>query len=112
MSAKLNEFKLIGRFVSAPKVKETRTQTLLCRRVFSVPRGWHNPETGMYEESSDEFELCAWGRAAEDMEGVAGGATVLVSGKLKMERWTDNGEMRHSLRLAVDSVQQVCEVVE
>lgn len=112
MSAKLNKFQCIGGFVSDPRVKETRTGTLICRRVISVPRGWHNPDTGNYEESSDEFELCAWGRVAEEMEAVPRGASVLVEGKLKMERWTDNGEIRHSLRLAVDSLQQVCEVVE
>lgn len=110
MSAKLNEFKMIGRFTSDPRSKETRTGTLICRRVIAVPRGWHNPDTGVYEESADEFELCAWARAAEDMEDVPSGVNVLVSGKLKMEQWTDNGEIRRSLRLAVDSVQRVCEV--
>jgi single-stranded DNA-binding protein len=112
MSVKLNEWKLFGAFVTDPRMKETRTGTLLCRRVISVPRGWHNPDTGLYEESHDEFELCAWGRVAEDMEAVRHGTPVLVIGKLKLERWTDNGEMRQSMRLAVDSVQAACEVSE
>lgn len=112
MSAKLNEFKLIGSFRSEPRTKETRTGTVICRRVLTVPRGWHNPETGFYEESSDDFEICAWGRVAQDMQEAPVGASVLVLGKLKMERWMDNGDIRHSLRLAVDSVQLVCEEVE
>ena len=112
MSAKKNVFEMIGSFVGQPRVKETRTGTLICRRLISVPRGWHNPDTGVYEESADEFEVCAWGRVARDIEETPSGVSVLIEGKLKMERWTDNGEIRHSMRLAVESVQTICEVVE
>lgn len=106
MSAKLNEFKLLGVFERLPETKETQTGSLMCKRALTVSRGWTNPRTGLYEESLDDFDLCAWGRVAEEMADIPVGSSVLIVGKLKLEYW---GENRSSLRLAVDSIQVVCE---
>jgi single-stranded DNA-binding protein len=107
MSARLNEFKLLGVFNAPARVKETTTNSLLCKRLLTVYRGWTNPRTGCYEEDFDDFDLCAWGRVAEDMSDIPEGTSVLVIGKLKLEHWGEDN--RSSLRLAVDSIQRVCE---
>lgn len=105
---KLNELKLIGEFRGTPRVSETKSGTLMCRRTISVARSWTN-DGGAYCEEFDDFETVSWGKVAEIVQKIESGSLVLIMGKVKLEQWYDDEDVQKTaMRIACDCVQFLC----
>jgi len=61
---------------------------------------------GQWITDSTFVEVTVWGSAAENAAETLGvGSTVLVNGRLKMNQWEAEGEIRSRLRVVADRLQ-------
>ena len=98
---------LIGEMRGVSRQTETKTGSLMVRRVISIARHWTDNE-GRFHEDFDEFELSSWGQVAEKIMEVGNGALVRVKGRVKVERWSEGGETKSAVRIAAESISVLC----
>ena len=98
---------LIGEMRGVSRQTETKTGSLMVRRVISIARHWTDSE-GRFHEDFDDFELSSWGQVAEKIMEVGNGALVRVKGRVKVERWSEGGETKSAVRIAAESVSVLC----
>ena len=98
---------LIGEMRGVSRQTETKTGSLMVRRVISIARHWTDNE-GRFHEDFDDFELSSWGQVAEKIMEVQNGALVRVKGRVKVERWSEGGETKSAVRIAAESVSVLC----
>ena len=98
---------LIGEMRGVSRQTETKTGSLMVRRVISIARHWTDNE-GRFHEDFDEFELSSWGQVAEKIMEVQNGALVRVKGRVKVESWSEGGETKSAVRIAAESVSVLC----
>ena len=98
---------LIGEMRGVSRQTETKTGSLMVRRVISIARHWTDSE-GRFHEDFDDFELSRWGQVAEKIMEVQNGALVRVKGRVKVERWSEGGETKSAVRIAAESVSVLC----
>ena len=98
---------LIGEMRGVSRQTETKTGSLMVRRVISIARHWTDNE-GRLIEDYDDFELSSWGQVAEKIIEIQNGALVRVKGRVKVERWTDGAETKSAVRIAAENVQVLC----
>jgi len=98
---------LIGEMRGVSRQTETKTGSLMVRRVISIARHWTDNE-GRFHEDFDEFELSSWGQVAEKIIEVGNGALVRVKGRVKVERWADGAETKSAVRIAAENVSVLC----
>ena len=98
---------LIGEMRGVSRQTETKTGSLMVRRVISIARHWTDSE-GRFHEDFDDFELSSWGQVAEKIMEVQNGALVRVKGRVKVERWSEGGETKSAVRIAAESVSVLC----
>ena len=98
---------LIGEMRGVSRQTETKTGSLMVRRVISIARHWTDNE-GRFHEDFDEFELSSWGQVAEKIMEVGNGALVRVKGRVKVEKWSEDGATKSAVRIAAESVAVLC----
>ena len=98
---------LIGEMRGVSRQTETKTGSLMVRRVISIARHWTDNE-GRFHEDFDEFELSSWGQVAEKIMDVGNGALVRVKGRVKVEKWSEGGDTKSAVRIAAESVSVLC----
>lgn len=98
---------LIGEMRGVSRQTETKTGSLMVRRVISIARHWTDNE-GRFHEDYDEFELSSWGQVAEKIIEIKNGALVRVKGRVKVEKWTDGAETKSAVRIAAENVTILC----
>ena len=98
---------LIGEMRGVSRQTETKTGSLMVRRVISIARHWTDSE-GRFHEDFDDFELSSWGQVAEKIMEVGNGALVRVKGRVKVERWSEGGETKSAVRIAAESISVLC----
>lgn len=98
---------LIGEMRGVSRQTETKTGSLMVRRVISIARHWTDNE-GRFHEDFDEFELSSWGQVAEKIMEVQNGALVRVKGRVKVEKWSEGGDTKSAVRIAAESVSVLC----
>lgn len=98
---------LIGELRGISRKTETKTGALMVRRVISVARHWTD-SNGQFHEDYDEFELSSWGQVAEKISEVGNGALVRVKGRVKVERWSEDGATKSAVRIAAEQVTVLC----
>jgi single-stranded DNA-binding protein len=98
---------LIGEMRGVSRQTETKTGSLMVRRVISIARHWTDNE-GRFHEDFDEFELSSWGQVAEKIMEVGNGALVRVKGRVKVEKWSEGGDTKSAVRIAAESISVLC----
>ena len=98
---------LIGEVRGVSRQTETKTGSLMVRRVISIARHWTDNE-GRFHEDFDEFELSSWGQVAEKIMEVGNGALVRVKGRVKVEKWSEGGDTKSAVRIAAESISVLC----
>jgi single-stranded DNA-binding protein len=98
---------LIGELRGISRQTETKTGSLMVRRVISIARHWTDNE-GRFHEDFDEFELSSWGQVAEKIIEIQNGSLVRVKGRVKVEKWTDGAETKSAVRIAAENVTILC----
>ena len=102
MIPRLNEIRLIGEWAGEPRMTYTKANVPMVRRMLRVSKS---------ASETEEFEVLGWGTVAEVMEEQEDGCLVLLIGKVKTERWGPPDSMKTAVRVAVESCQQICELV-
>lgn len=74
----------------------------MIRRTISVSRNGGETE---------EFEVLAWGNTAEIICDQEMGTLVLLTGRVKSEKWGQPDAIKVAVRIAVENCQQICDVV-
>ena len=98
---------LIGEMRGVSRQTETKTGSLMVRRVISIARHWTDNE-GRFHEDFDDFELSSWGAVAERIMEIPNGSLVRVRGRVKVERWTEGVDTKTAVRIAAENVQVLC----
>jgi single-stranded DNA-binding protein len=98
---------LIGELRAIARKTETKTGALMVRRVISIARHWTDTD-GRFHEDYDEFELSSWGNVAEKILDIQNGALVRVKGRVKVEKWTEDGATKSAVRIAAEHVSVLC----
>ena len=100
MSYDINMVTVCGRLTRDPEVSNTKNGTALCK--FSVAVGEGKDETSF-------FDVTAWKTTAESIGKYCNkGSQVIVSGKIKQDRWQDkDGQNRSKVGINAFQVQFV-----
>lgn len=98
---------LIGEFRNISRKTETKSGALMVRRVISIARHWTEND-GTFREDYDEFELSSWGQVAERILEIQNGALVRVKGRVKVEKWNEDGATKSAVRIAAEHVTVLC----
>jgi single-strand DNA-binding protein len=105
----LNRVQLIGRLGKDPESKYTPTGKGVTDFPIAVSNHWKTRE-GEARESTEWVHIETWERLAEIChEYLAKGSLVYVEGRLKTERYEDNGEIKYFTKVVAQTVQFLSE---
>ena len=96
MANDLNQVKIEGRLVDAPKIKflengsRVATMRLANNRYF---KGRDDPE---WKERNGYFDVQAWNSLADSVSGLSKGQPVRIEGALGQDQWSDSDGKQHS----------------
>ena len=103
--AGLNRVQLIGRLGKDPETRFTPTGKKVCSYNLAVNRRWRGQD-GETKEATDWFRVDAWGRLGEVCQQyLKKGYLVFVEGRLKTDRYEQEGETRYSTRVVASQMQ-------
>lgn len=101
----LNRVQLIGYLGRDPESKYTPTGKRVTDFPMAVTNRWTD-ETGSPKEHTEWVQIEAWGRLAEIChEYIGKGSLVYVEGRLKTDRYEDQGETRYFTKVVARTVQ-------
>jgi single-strand DNA-binding protein len=101
----LNRVQLIGRLGKDPESKYTPTGKGVTDFPIAVSSHWKTRD-GEAKESTEWVNIEAWERLAEICdEYLAKGSLVYVEGRLKTDRYEDNGEIKYFTKVVAQTVQ-------
>jgi single-strand DNA-binding protein len=100
-----NKVILVGRLTADPELRYTATGSPICQ--FSLA---NNRSYKQGEEKKEEtlfIDVTVWGRLGEQMAGtLCKGSSVLVEGRLRLDRWeTAEGQPRSKHEVVAESIQ-------
>lgn len=100
-----NRVILMGNLTRDPEVRFLDSGTAVASFGLAVNRKWK--KDGETKEEVSFFDCEAWGKTAEICgEYLAKGRPVLVDGRLKQERWEDDGgNKRQKIKVVINEVQ-------
>ena len=100
----LNSILIEGNLVREPQFKITQNGTALC--IFSIATNRsYKREAGMEKEVS-YFDIQTWGKLAEACNNLGKkGRGVRVTGRLKQERWQQDGQARSKVIIVAERVE-------
>lgn len=101
----LNRVQLIGYLGRDPESKYTSTGKRVTDFPIAVTNRWKD-ESGMTKEHTEWVNIEAWGRLAETCHEYLGkGSLVYIDGRMKTDRYEDQGEIRYFTKVVARSVQ-------
>ena len=101
----LNSVQLIGYLGKEPESKYTPTGKLVTDFSMAVSQRWKS-ETGDTREHTEWVHVETWERLAEICQEYLGkGSLVYVQGRLKTERYEDEGQIKYFTKVVAQSVQ-------
>ena len=101
----LNRVQLIGNLGKDPETRFTPSGKKVCNFSLAVDRRWKSSE-GEIKESTDWFNLEAWGRLGEFcQEYLSKGRLVYVEGRLHTDRYEQGGEIRYFTKVVISNMQ-------
>jgi single-strand DNA-binding protein len=101
----LNSVQLIGYLGKGPESKYTPTGKLVTDFSMAISRRWKSPE-GETREHTEWVHVETWERLAEICQEYLGkGSLVYVQGRLKTERYEDEGQIKYFTKVVAQSVQ-------
>jgi single-strand DNA-binding protein len=103
----LNRVQLIGYLGRDPESKYTPTGRRVTDFPVAVTNRWKDPAgAGETKEYTEWVNIEAWGRLAETCHEYLGkGSLVYVEGRLKTDRYEDQGETRYFTKVVARTVQ-------
>jgi single-strand DNA-binding protein len=101
----LNRVQLIGYLGRDPESKFTTTGKRVTDFPIAVTNRWKG-ESGEPHEHTEWVKIEAWGRLAETCHEYLGkGSLVYIEGRMKTDRYEDEGETRYFTKVVAQSVQ-------
>ncbi len=101
----LNRVQLIGNLGRDPETRYTPSGKKVCNFSLAVNRRFKSSE-GEIKESTDWFNLEAWGRLGEFcQEYLSKGRLVYVEGRLHTDRYEQGGETRFFTKVIIANMQ-------
>ena len=103
----LNRVQLIGNLGRDPETRYTPSGKKVCNFSLAVNRRFKSSE-GEIKESTDWFNLEAWGRLGEFcQEYLSKGRLVYVEGRLHTDRYEQGGETRFFTKVIISNMQML-----
>jgi single-strand DNA-binding protein len=103
----LNRVQLIGNLGRDPETRYTPSGKKVCNFSLAVNRRFKTSE-GETKESTDWFNLEAWGRLGEFcQEYLSKGRLVYVEGRLHTDRYEQGGETRFFTKVIISNMQML-----
>ena len=101
----LNRVQLIGYLGKDPESKYTPTGKRVTDFQIAITSRWKG-EAGETKEYTEWVNIEAWGRLAETCHEYLGkGSLIYVEGRLKTDRYEDDGESRYFTKVVARTVQ-------
>lgn len=101
----LNRVQLIGRLGRDPESKFTPTGKKVAHFSVAVSNRWKDRE-GEVRESTEWVNVEAWERLGETcQEYLSKGSLVYIEGRLKTDKYEDQGETRYFTKVVAQAVQ-------
>jgi single-strand DNA-binding protein len=101
----LNRVQLIGNLGRDPETRYTPSGKKVCNFSLAVNRRFKTSE-GEIKESTDWFNLEAWGRLGEFcQEYLSKGRLVYIEGRLHTDRYEQGGETRYFTKVVIGNMQ-------
>ena len=101
----LNRVQLIGYLGRDPESKYTTTGKRVTDFPIAITNRWKD-EYGETRENTEWVNIEAWGRLAETCHEYLGkGSLVYIEGRMKTDRYEDDGETRYFTKVVARSVQ-------
>ena len=104
MSSSRNNFEFIGNLGEAPSIKHLDNDRTMCRLFIITNKKWTDRDTGEKKESSEAFNVVAFGHHAKYLGQYARkGDKVLLLGEIRNSEWNDKetGEKRTGIEFVV-----------
>lgn len=101
----LNRVQLIGYLGRDPESKYTPTGKRVTDFPIAITNRWRG-EAGESREHTEWVNIEAWGRLAETCHDyLSKGSLVYIEGRMKTDRYEDDGETRYFTKVVAQSVQ-------
>jgi len=102
----LNKVFLAGRLTRDPELRYIASGTAVASLSLAVSRNY-KAKDGSKKEEVVFVDVSAWGRQAETCgEYLSKGSSLLVEGRLQLDRWeTNTGEKRNKLKVVAQRIQ-------
>ena len=101
----LNRVQLIGYLGRDPESKYTPTGKRVTDFPIAITNRWKS-ETGEMKEATEWVQIEAWGRLAETCHEYLGkGSLAYVEGRLKTDRYEEDGDPRYFTKVVARTVQ-------
>ncbi len=102
----LNKVILIGRLVRDSELKYTNTGTAVSN--FSIAVNEQYKINGQEHQNVNFFDVILWGKIAESLNlYLTKGKQIAISGKLKQDRWSQDGTTRTKIKIIADTIQLI-----
>ncbi len=100
-----NNLTIRGRVVKNADLKYTPNGKAVCN--FAIANNESNKKAdGSYENVASFFDIAIWGRYAESMHKyLIKGRGVIISGRLKQDRWTKDGQTQSRIHINAQTVE-------
>ena len=99
-----NQVVLVGRLTRDAELKYTTTGTAVCTVGLANNQG-RKKEDGWVDEVSF-FDVDIWGKTAESISKyLTKGKQIAVTGRLRQDRWENEGQSRSKVKVVANSVQ-------
>jgi single-strand DNA-binding protein len=102
----LNSLQIVGNLTRDAELKYTPNGMAVAKLSIAVNRSYKNKSDQWVDETSF-FDVEAWAKLAERLNGVQKGQRVLVVGSLKQETWEKDGDKQSKVKIIADSVELI-----
>ena len=104
MANDLNQVRIDGRLVDAPKVKFLDSGARVATLKVANNRYYKGREDPDWKEKTGFFEVEAWNALADSVAGMSKGQPVHIEGALGQDQWTDDEKKQHS-RVVIEATK-------
>ena len=104
MANDLNQVKIDGRLVDAPRVKQLDSGARVATLKVANNRYFKGKEDPDWREKTGFFEVEAWNALADSVANMAKGQPVHIEGALGQDQWTDGEGKQHS-RIVIEAAK-------
>ena len=104
MANDLNQVRIDGRLVDAPKVKFLDSGARVATLKVANNRYYKGREDPDWKEKTGFFEVEAWNALADSVAGMSKGQPVHIEGALGQDQWTD-GDNKPRSRVVIEATK-------